>query len=562
MRRLSLRTRLFLALATVAVLPATLFGAFAVLQASAALNARQERDLADMTQLAARSVGTSLDAAAASRIAALTERTATLFLPNGSRGGASDPDVPVEPPPQAALSGTGPVVIRAAGHVTAYQALVRDGAHTGALALTEEAALVPEIAPALLATLGLTILLSGGLLSFALAHSLVRPLSDMTDRLDRLQAGDLTARLPVEGEDELARLAESHNRLADALAQRNTSLASVLEAVAHLSPRAGLDALVEEAERAAREAFGFLEAKVKLGPSPPPEAEERIPGEAYTVHVPLELAAGDRVGTLTVVQPPTREWSQADADLLALFGRQLAAGIRNAELFAEVESLSELKSEFLRGVSHNLQTPLTSIGAFANQLAERSDDRRLRIIVEQTERLSRLVGQLLTVSKLEAGTLRPEIDVFAVAPLLRRVWESLGHAEQPFVLRDEAPGWLAAADPDWVEQVAWALLDNALKYGGDGPIEAAVVAAPSDGAAPQLVLTIRDSGPGVPEAARERVFRRFERLGLGGGDGTGLGLSVARGLVEGMGGRLWLEGSNGRGAAFSFSLPAEPIEER
>lgn len=563
MRRLPLRTRLLLALATVAVLPATLFGAFAVFQATVTLNARQERDLADVARLAARDVGTTLDEATAERIAALTQRHAALFLPDGRTVGSSDETTDVAPPTGAADAAADPVVVRTPGRVTAYQSLIRGGGRIGTLALTEQAALVPEITPALLGTLGLTILLAGGLLSFALAQALVRPLTEMTDRLERLQAGDLGARLPVDGDDELARLAESHNRLADALAQRNRSLGSVLAAVAQLSPRAGLDPLVAEAERAAREAFGFLEAHVVLGTREPPPVDERVPGEAYGVRVPLEVAAGERVGTLTAIAPPTRDWSQADADLLALFGRQLAAGIRNAELFAEVESLSELKSEFLRGVSHNLQTPLTSIRAFATQLSQRSDDGRLRIIVEQTERLSRLVGQLLTVSKLEAGTLRPDIDVFAVAPLLRRVWESLGRPEQAFTLRDETAGWLAAADPDWVEQVVWALLDNALKYGGDGPIEVSVSAMrPSVHASALLVTTVRDSGPGVPPEARERVFERFERLGLGGGDGTGLGLSVARGLVEGMGGRLWLEPSDGAGAAFSFSLPAERIEDR
>jgi signal transduction histidine kinase len=560
LRPLPLRTRLFLALATVAVLPATLFGIFAVAQATAALNARQESGLADVAQLAARSVGGTLDAATAARIGALTERHAALFFADGRSGGSSDNTVVVDPPPQPGAPE--PAIIRTRGRVTAYQPVLRDGVPLGTLALTEEIAPVPEIAPALLGTLGLTILLAGGLLSFALARSLIRPLTDMTARLDRLQAGDLTARLPVEGEDELGRLAESHNRLADALAQRNRSLASVLEAVAHLSPRAGREPLVAEAERAAREAFGFLDARIELGQAEPDPLEERVPGEAYSVHVPLELAAGERVGILTAVHPPTRDWSQADADLLALFGRQLAAGIRNSELFAEVESLSELKSEFLRGVSHNLQTPLTSISAFASQLAQRSDDPRLRIIVDQSERLSRLVGQLLTVSKLEAGTLRPDIDVLAVAPLVRRVWESLGRGEQPFAVHDEAPGWLAVADPDWVEQVVWALLDNAVKYGGREAIAAVVRVEERDGL-PRLVTTVRDSGPGVPEDARERVFERFERLGLGGGDGTGLGLSVARGLVEGMGGGLWLEPPDGLpGAAFSFSLPAERIEDR
>src|SRR3989304_5114083 len=169
-------------------------------------------------------------------------------------------------------------------------------------------------------------------------------------------------------------------------------------------------------------------------------------------------------------------------------GRRLGP-TSSAELFDAVEGLAELKAEFLRGVSHNLQTPLTSIRAFAAQLATETGDRRLGIIVEQSDRLSRLVAQLLTVSKLEAGTLRPEVDVFALAPLVQRVWESLGRGEHAFSLRDEAAGWLAAAHRDWVEQVVWALLDNALKYGGEGAIEGTLALDPE---APAPATTRRD----------------------------------------------------------------------
>jgi signal transduction histidine kinase len=113
-------------------------------------------------------------------------------------------------------------------------------------------------------------------------------------------------------------------------------------------------------------------------------------------------------------------------------------------------------------------------------MAEQDPDPRLGIIVEQADRLSRLVAQLLTVSKLEAGTLQPEIDVFPLGSLVQRVWDSLGRTDHPFRLRDDATGWLAVADRDWVEQIAWALLDNALKYGGQGAVEVDIALVPTD----------------------------------------------------------------------------------
>ncbi|HET7677870.1 MAG TPA: ATP-binding protein [Candidatus Limnocylindrales bacterium] len=563
MRSLPLRARILAALAVVAVVPLALFGLIVLFQASLALGQRQADDLAALTRLAARqTVSVGVNPAAAAPLAELTARRVTLFRLDGTVVATSDPDRRAAPPPENLRAGDPPRVVSGGGSVAAYQ-VVADGTRSlGIVALAEDAPTAPQVIPGLAGALAAAIIL-GAFLSFALARSLVRPARELTATLERLHAGDLAVRMPVEGDDELARLAESHNRLADALTARNRSLGLVLHAVAQLSPRDGLGPLVEAAQRAAMEAFGFTGARVVLDPSGDGlgEPPEKVPGEAYEVRVPLTLGS-ERIGTLVATQVPTRDWSAADADLAALFGSQLAVAVRNAELFAAVESLSELKSDFLRGVSHNLQTPLTSIRAFADQLAAETDDRRLDIIVEQTDRLSRLVAQLLTVAKLEAGTLRPEVDVFPIGPLLQRVWESLGRTDHAFRLRDETAGWLAAADRDWVEQVAWALLDNALKYGGDGAIEVSVRLEDGSGEpVARLVTTVRDHGAGIPPGAEERVFERFSRLGRGGGDGTGLGLNVARGLVEGMGGRLWFERPAGPGAAFSFSLPAERIEE-
>jgi len=286
---------------------------------------------------------------------------------------------------------------------------------------------------------------------------------------------------------------------------------------------------------------------------------ERVPGEAFDVEAPL--AMGDEVlGSIRGTLPPTRDWGEADQDLLRVLGIQLAGAIRNAELFDATAELAELKNEFLRGVSHNLQTPLTSIRAFAGQLADETGDRRLSIIVEQSERLSRLVAQLLTVTKIEAGTLKPQVDVFPMGALVRRAWESLGHQATDLGLDDGATGWLAAADRDWVEQVVWALLDNALRHGG-GPVEVHLAPVADAAGATRLHTTVRDHGPGIAPEDRERAFERFTRLAPGTAEGSGLGLSVARGLVEAMGGRLWLADVEGKGAAFTFSLPAEHIGE-
>src|SRR5439155_19625167 len=206
-----------------------------------------------------------------------------------------------------------------------------------------------------------------------LSRVMVRPLGNLSLAVTRLGAGDLDERLPVEGGDELAAVAASHDRVADALAARNRSLALVLQAIAEIGPSQGVELIMATAPGAAARAFGFMHVSIDLGG---PAAgltstvvEDHVPGEAPTFPTLLR-AGGAPMGTLWTSIPPTREWGQADQDLLELFGLELAAAVRNAQLFAEVERLSETKSEFLRGVSHNLQTPLTSIRAMAGDLAD------------------------------------------------------------------------------------------------------------------------------------------------------------------------------------------------
>jgi two-component system sensor histidine kinase VicK len=588
---LSYRARLSLAMIGAALLPLLVL-AVALSTLSTALRDEGDRRLGAAARSVALAVGSApLDAETAIRLAQESGLAVGLYDADGVLRGASDVRL-VASSMTGPLPGEAPVFGHRDGVSSAFVAIGTDEPPRGFLAVAAPGATLPgglDAGSLVIVALTLAILLAL-IAGWLLARLTVRPLGRLSRAVARLGSGDLDERLPVEGGDELAAVAISHNRLADALAARNRSLALVLRAIAELAPSQGVELILATAPAAAAEAFGFTHVSIDLtGPAaaaPSTMVEDHVPGEAPTFPTLLR-AGGEAVGTLWTSIPPTREWGPADQDLLELFAIELAAAIRNAQLFAEVERLSETKSEFLRGVSHNLQTPLTSIRAIAADLAEASQtgraaspsaDRGLGIIVEQSERLSRLVEQLLTVSRLEAGTLRAEVEVFAPAPLIDRAWESLardqeafagngvaekGLAEKAFELRDQAPGWLAAADVDRVDQVVWALLDNALKY-GQPPVE--VVVRTANGADPVtagewLVVTIRDHGPGIAEADHAHVFDRFSRLGLSDSGGTGLGLSVARGLVEAMGGRLWIAATRGRGATFAFSLPAERIEE-
>ncbi len=407
-------------------------------------------------------------------------------------------------------------------------------------------------------------------IAYLFAVNLTAPLRAISRAVERVSAGDLSARVEVAGEDELARLVESHNQLAAKLERRNVELGRILLAIGRTSPSDGLSHLVEEATASARTAFDMIDAWIHLGDPADVPVEEVVPGESRPVRAILALP-DERVGVLTGRLPATRSWDAADQDLLELYASEVAVAIRNVQLFEQVEEqarrlreLDAAKDDFLRGISHNLQSPLTSIRAYADAMAAERPDRRLAIIVDQSERLHRIVRQLLAVSRLEAGTLRARTEVVGLAARIRRAWEALGAADVAFELNDASEGWLAIADPDQLDQVLWALLDNAVRHGRSAPIDVTVSAHPADG---HVVATIRDRGPGVPEPERELIFERYGRGGASGEtEGTGLGLYVSRSLCRAMGGDLTFEpggrGGANPGSAFSIVLPGEapPLE--
>jgi signal transduction histidine kinase/HAMP domain-containing protein len=414
-----------------------------------------------------------------------------------------------------------------------------------------------------------TAALVGILLAYLLAADLTGPLRAIAAAVDRVSAGDLSTPIVVPGEDELARLADSHNRLASVLERRNRELGRILAAIERTSPRDGAEFLAARAASDARAAFEMIDCSILLVDPRSVASEERIPGEPLPVRATLN-AGDEELGVLVGHLSATRAWERADQDLLELFASEIAVAIRNAQLFARVEAqnsqlleLDAAKDDFLRGVSHNLQTPLTSIRAYAHQLqVDLGDqpDRRLGIIAEQTDRLSRMVRQLLTVTRLESGALHPRSEVVSLGSRTRRAWEALAVDDVPLEVNDAAKGWLAIADVDQLDQVLWALLDNAVKYGNRTPVRVDLVV---EEPARRLRLTIGDSGPGVPEADRGRLFGRFVRGSATGADeGSGLGLYVSRELCRAMGGDLVLEPSApGGGASLSVFLPGEPPDE-
>ncbi len=400
-------------------------------------------------------------------------------------------------------------------------------------------------------------------IGYALSLSLTEPLREIATAVRRVSDGDLSQPIPVNGTDVLAQLAESHNRLVADAERRNRQLGMILAAVERASPEDGVGPLADRATRDAEAIFELIAGTITfVDPAEVPEVE-RVPGDPVTVRA--DMRVGDEpIGVLVGRLPATRTWERADQALLELYASEIAAAVRNAQLFTQVEEqntqlrqLDEAKDDFLRGVSHNLQTPLTRIKSNAEGLSLTVDDARLGSISDQADRLSRMVAQLLLVGRLGTGQLRPQDEVLAIGARVRRAWDELAALGRGFGLDDGANGWLAVGDGDQLDQVLWALLDNAVKY-GEGEVSVAVGV---DATAREVWTTITSGGPGLTEADRDWLFQRFARgeTGRATGDGSGLGLYVSRALMRGMGGDLSLDPpETGRGARFRLTLRGEP----
>lgn len=215
----------------------------------------------------------------------------------------------------------------------------------------------------------------------------------------------------------------------------------------------------------------------------------------------------------------------------------------------------ELKTALLRSVSHDLRTPLTSIIAAGTALASPTltEGERQELsegVVAEGERLSRLVENLLDVSRLESGSAEPRLEPVDLPGVLEAARESLGGDAGAVKLRIGAEIPALTADPVQLERAFANLFANAVRHGGGQP-----VLVRSGRVGGDLVVRVVDQGPGIPEPERERIFQPFYRRG--GGGGSGLGLPIARGFVEANGGGIAVESVPGQGSTFVVSFPLD-----
>jgi signal transduction histidine kinase len=302
-----------------------------------------------------------------------------------------------------------------------------------------------------------------------------------------------------------------------------------------------------------------------------PEEQEiwRSLGPRSTIIAPL-VARGQIQGAVSLMAAASgRRYVPDDLALVEILAARLALALDNARLYGEARRAIQARDEFISIAAHELRTPLTTVQAHAQLVHRRWErDRRLepaptlrslQSITVQTEKLARLINQLLDVSRLEAGKLPYQMEKVDLLALLGDVVSAAQTRTERHVISVQAgePVTLLG-DPLRLEQVLTNLLDNAIKYSPNGgSIELTLKRlSPSE-----AELAVRDHGLGIPPEQRAMIFDRFHRAHVASyASGMGLGLFISRQIVGLHGGRLVAEFPEDGGSRFVVQLPIDPAE--
>lgn len=283
----------------------------------------------------------------------------------------------------------------------------------------------------------------------------------------------------------------------------------------------------------------------------------------------------ETLGALVIAaNDPARAMTDENLPLAELLAERAALAVENSKLYTEqvearkkVEDLSRLKDEFLSIASHELRTPVTSIKGYtqlAKTLIRENDlstsEEYLDIALDQIDRMSRLILELLDVSRIETGRLEIRREPISWCTFVRDVVHRHHTAvsDRRFHLNVPDTSKVVNGDRDRLEQVLGNLLENAVKYSPDGSDVFVSIEDRGD----QLVTAVADRGIGIPTDELKQVFERFHRgrqVSSSNYGGLGLGLYITKQIIERHGGSIWVESQEGTGTTFYFSLPVSEV---
>ncbi len=284
--------------------------------------------------------------------------------------------------------------------------------------------------------------------------------------------------------------------------------------------------------------------------------------------VPLTIL-GENIGVLGIATDFTQSFSPNNLELLTGVGREIAIAVKNAQLYEDASSaralreLDTMRTEFLANVSHELRTPLAVIKGSANSLLQPDvifDEQTRREFIMSIDRdadtLSRLVDDLLMISRLEANALEVKKKQHKISEVIANIEDRLDKLTIKHHLKIEIPHNIPPVYFDEVRigEVLTNLVENAVKFSDDNTN----ITIKAELKNKEVIVTVADEGIGVPLELQQKVFERFfqgEGRKTGRRKGTGLGLAICQGIVQAHGGKIWVESKPNEGAKFQFSLP-------
>ena len=423
-------------------------------------------------------------------------------------------------------------------------------------------------------TLALAIVLMGAgvAIELSLSRAIIGPVAQLTAATTRMAAGELDTTVPIHSADEIGTLAAGFNQMAERIRElRRSDLGKLL--VAQQMTEAAIDSLYDPVIVA--DADGRI---TRINPA----AERLFGARADTLGKPIDVVARDpRIAqsVIDVLRAQVPAVSEDAAAVLpwAVDGARRAFRIRSTPmkdtegrlvgvvtLLEDITHLSEvnrLKSEFITAASHELRTPLTSVQMGIHLLLEGTagtlDARQqeiLEVCREDTARLDRLMRELLDLSKIESGAVKPVLAPIRPSTLIAGAIEPLRLQVESRGIRlavDTAPDLPAVSvDRGQIERVITNLVTNATRAMPAGG--AITVAAAQRGE--EIAMSVADTGTGIPRESLSRIFEPFVQVPHATGGGAGLGLTISRRIVEAHGGQLTVQSSPGKGSIFTFTV--------
>jgi two-component system phosphate regulon sensor histidine kinase PhoR len=260
---------------------------------------------------------------------------------------------------------------------------------------------------------------------------------------------------------------------------------------------------------------------------------------------------------------PNERWLEVNGAAILNGGGSRHGSILVFHDLTRLKQLESTRKDFVANVSHELRTPLSLIKGYVETLLEGAKDdpevseKFLRTIDRNAERLKLLIEDLLSISELESGRVKLNLQSVELGPVMEKVFADSSDrvGAKSVTLSNQTQDIRVQADPDRLEQVLSNLVENAIKYGRSGGRVNVVARNAENG---QVEVCVQDDGPGIPPDSLERVFERFYRVDKARSreqGGTGLGLAIVKHIVQSHRGRVWARSELGHGSAFYFTLP-------